>query len=202
MVAIGKWQVAKDPPWDIMFLFAIWLIWNQQNHVVFKNNSPNPRITKEIARQAMEFFHCADRFKNPKIMITRPVHWEKPDPGWMKLNTDAVSNSSLGIAGGGGLLRDDAGNWVMGFARKIGKADSFLAELWELRDGLLLCQQMNLTAIVIELDAKAIVDAFTNPTYSNSIFSTLFDDCRQLVIVFPSTTSGTPTARLIAVRIT
>ena len=72
----------------------------------------------------------------------------------------------------------------MGFARKIGKADSFLAELWELRDGLLLCQQMNLTATVIELDAKAIVDAFTNPTYSNSIVSTLFDDCKQLVTSF------------------
>ena len=88
-----KGQVAKDPPWDIMFLFAIWLIWNQRNHVVFKNNSPNPRITKEIARQATEFFHCANQFKNPKIMITRQVHWEKPDPGWMKLNTNGASNS-------------------------------------------------------------------------------------------------------------
>ena len=111
-------------------------------------------------------------------MITRKVCWEKPDPGWMKLNTDGASNSLLGIAGGGGLLRDDAGKWVVGFARKIGKADSFLAELWALRDGLLLCQQMNLTAIIIELDAKTIVDALTNPTYSNSIVSALFDDCR------------------------
>ena len=131
-----------------------------------------------------EFFHCADRFKNSKNMISRKVCWEKPDPGWMKLNTDGASNSSLGIAGGGSLLTDDAGKWVVGFARKIGKADSFLAELWALRDGLLLCQQMNLTAIIIELDAKAIVDALTNLTYSNSIVSTLFHDCRQLVTSF------------------
>lgn len=73
----------------------------------------------------------------------------------------------------------------MGFARKIGKADSFLAELWALRDGLLLCQQLNLTAIIVEPDAKAIVDAFTNPTYSNSIVSVLFNNCKQLVISFP-----------------
>ena len=43
---------------------------------------------------------------------------------------------------------------------------------------------MNLTATVIDLDAKAIVDVFTNPTYSNSIVSTLFDDYKQLVTSF------------------
>ena len=80
-------------------------------------------------------------------------------------------------------------------------ADSFLAELWALRDGLLLCQQMNLTAIVIELDSKAIVDAFTNPTYSNSLFLPSLMIAGNWSLVFPSTASGMPTTVLIAVRI-
>lgn len=111
-------------------------------------------------------------------MITRKVRWEKPDPGWMELNTDRRSHQFF--AG----HSEGSEKWVVGFGRKIGKADSFLAELWALKDGLMLCRQMNLTTIIIELDVKAIVDALTNPTYSNSIVSALFDDYMQLVTSF------------------
>ena len=35
-----------------------------------------------------------------------------------------------------------------------------------------------MTALIVELDAKALVVALTNPSYSNSVVSGLFDDCR------------------------
>ena len=103
----------------------------------------------------------------------------------MKLNTDGASNAFLGLASGGGLIRDEAGRWVVGFTRKLGKVNSFLAELWAFRDGLLLCQQMNMIALIVELDAKALVEALTNPSYSNTVVSGLFDDYRQLFSCFP-----------------
>ena len=87
----------------------------------------------------------------------------------MKLNKDGASNAFLGLAGGGGLIRDEAGRWVVGFTRKLGKVNSFLAELWAFRDGLLLCQQMNMITLIVELDAKALVKALTNPSYSNTV---------------------------------
>ena len=42
-----------------------------------------------------------------------------------------------------------------------------------------------MTALIVELDAKALVVALTNPSYSNTVVSGLFDDCRQLLSVFP-----------------
>ena len=42
----------------------------------------------------------------------------------------------------------------MGFARKIGKTTSFLAELWALRDGLNLCLNHNFTAVEVKLTPK------------------------------------------------
>ena len=96
----------------------------------------------------------------------------------MKLNTDGASNGSLKLAGGGGVIRDEEGNWVIGYARRIGPANSFLVELWALRDGLLLCLQAHIQVVIIEMDAKAIVDAFSLQKNSNSIFSSLVDDCR------------------------
>ena len=105
--------------------------------------------------------------------------------GWLKLNTDGAANGVLGLAGGGGVVRDENGNWVIGFSRRLGKASSFLAELWALRDGLLLCQQLNSPKIIVELDAKSLVDAFNNPSYANTVISPLFEDCRQLLLQLP-----------------
>ena len=73
----------------------------------------------------------------------------------------------------------------MGFARNIGKATSFLAELWALCDGLNLCLNHNFAAVEVEIDAKAIVDAISNPNYTNLFVSPLMDDCKLLVSRIP-----------------
>lgn len=69
---------------------------------------------------------------------------------------------STRLVGCGGIVRDDHGGWLTGFSRHIWIANSFVAELWGLKDGLLLCCNLNITSIVVELDAKAIVDVFHN----------------------------------------
>ena len=78
----------------------------------------------------------------------------------------------------------DHGNWLAGFAGRIGTTTSFVAELWGLRDGLSLCYNLNIPSIIVELDAKAIVDIFQNTSYENNIISPLLDDCRQLMGLF------------------
>lgn len=172
-------------PWNVLFLFAFWGIWRQRNNYVFNHRSSNPNLVRDIVAQASEFFLCADQSRSNRCKCIRKIRWEKPEVGWMKLNTNGASDSLLGLVGGGGLIRDEDGRWVAGFARKIGKANSFLVELWAFRDGLVLCQQMSVPTLDIELDAKALVEAFTNPGYSNSVVSGLFEDCKQLVTWFP-----------------
>ena len=51
----------------------------------------------------------------------------------VKLNTDGSFCGSTGLVGCGGVVRDDAGRWVMGFSRSIGMTNSFAAKLWGLR---------------------------------------------------------------------
>ena len=62
---------------------------------------------------------------------------------------------------------------------------SFLAELWALRDGLFLCVQAQVQALIVEMDAKALVDAFSNQNNSNVITSPLMEDSRQLATQIP-----------------
>ena len=69
------------------------------------------------------------------------------------------------------MIRDEMGNWMVGFSRKIRVTSSFEAELWALRDGLSICVEMSSLAIEVELDAKAIIDILVQPTQSNSLVS-------------------------------
>ena len=68
-----------------------------------------------------------------------------------------------------------------GFSRRIGCSNSFIAELWALRDGLILCHDMHLTTVEIHLDASAVVQLFSNPSNTNMSAMPFIDDCRQLL---------------------
>ncbi|XP_065617460.1 uncharacterized protein LOC136062392 [Quercus suber] len=164
---------------------AIWLLWKRRNQMVFRNQGLNPHLAKEIIQRAFEYAFCAAPTKVPMRRVVTHVRWSKPNAGWMKLNTDGSSLGNPGLARGGGLIRNEEGRRVAGFARKIGITSSFLAGLWALRDGLSLCVSRGFAAVEVELDAKSIVDAISNPEYSNILASSLMDDCRHMVKQVP-----------------
>lgn len=120
-------------------------------------------------------------------MVLKRINWEKPGYGWLTLNMDGLVVGNFGVARSGGLIRDTNGEWVMGFARRIGKTSSFLAELWALHDGLQLCLQIQAQAVLIELDSKTILDAFNSQAYSSTIVSSIMDDCRHMILRIPQT---------------
>ena len=110
--------------------------------------------------------------------------WEKPPIGWIKLNTNGSIIGCIERTGCGGVVRDEHGNWVVRFTRHVGATNTFAAELWGLRDGLLLCSSLNISCLIVEIDAKVIVDAIKNSAYVNQIISPILDYCRQLMTGF------------------
>ena len=101
----------------------------------------------------MEFIYCVHSPRNPVRKFNRGIRWERPPLGWMKLNTDGSWLGGAERAGCGGIVRDDQGEWVAGFSRHIGSTNSFTAEMWGLREGLILCCNLNIESLVVELDA-------------------------------------------------
>ena len=89
------------------------------------------------------------------------VNWIKPPLNWHKLNSDCSSRGNPCLAGGGGLICDDKGLWVKGYARAVGFTTTVAAELWALRDGIRLCISLKLPAVVMELDEQLLVDLLT-----------------------------------------
>ena len=113
------------------------------------------------------------------------MSWSKPPDGWFKLNTDGALGGNPGKAGGGGLIRDSSGHWVKGFARSIGFATSVTAEFWALRDGLKLALSEGIQNLIVELDARVVVDLISSNIDSIKPYSPLLCDCRCLLRRFP-----------------
>ena len=49
--------------------------------------------------------------KSSRIQVH--VKWSKPHPGWVKLNTDGSVFGDPKKAGGGGIIRNNEGDWVV-----------------------------------------------------------------------------------------
>ena len=149
-----------NPPWRILFPFAVWLIWK------------NPKLAVEIVNQVMEYMHCVSFSRMPVYKRVNRMCYECPPKGWMKLNADGLFVGNLSVVGYGGVVRDDRGRWVARFTRRIGLTSSFVAKLWVLRDGLMMCCNLNISSLlVVELDAKVIVDVLCKSDYVNNVIS-------------------------------
>lgn len=99
----------------------------------------------------------------------------EPQSGWAKLNTDGSACGSAGGGGDGGILRNEHGNWINGFARNCGKVNSVMAELWALRDGLHMAAMENIHNLIVELDALAVVQLMKNSIANLSLEPLLTD---------------------------
>ena len=98
---------------------------------------------------------------------------------WFKLNTNGSSLGNPGLADGGGLIRNEKGEWVKGYARAIGNTTSAAAELWALRDGIRLCIALKLQAVVIKLDSKLMVELIKKELNNPNGLDVLVTDCRD-----------------------
>lgn len=53
-----------------------------------------------------------------------------------KSNTEGVAKGNPGTASCGGLVRNDVGEWVVGFDLKIGYCSAYNAESWGILRGI------------------------------------------------------------------
>ena len=68
--------------------------------------------------------------------------------------------------------------------RNIGVATNITAEFWALRDGLVLASQLGITQLLVEFDAKTVVDLVLSRKTTNGSYSSLLNDCRFLLDQF------------------
>ncbi|CAH9129653.1 unnamed protein product [Cuscuta epithymum] len=114
--------------------------------------------------------------------VPRIIKWQPPEAGTFKLNCDGSCRGSERDAGAGGVIRNHKGDWICGFLLNIGKTDSFQAELWGLRQGLLLARDLNLSRVMVEGDSESMIKVVrSTQTSHKTATGVLIRDCRRLL---------------------
>ena len=60
-----------------------------------------------------------------------------------------------------------------------------MAELWALRDGLILAKDLNFNSLIVELDVKSVVQLMNNDS-ANMLMEPLLTDCRTFLRAIPN----------------
>ncbi|CAL1398877.1 unnamed protein product [Linum trigynum] len=159
--------MVAEVSWNAFFSIAIWCLWKNRCTGCFKGVTATlsaPSLSHSIMHR-VNLWHKA--WSAPSIVPGKPrmiqeervesIGWLAPPRGWMKLNVDGASAGNPGIAGAGGLIRDDQGRWIAGFVAKIGETSAALAELWAIRHGLDIAWRRRCTSLIVESDSQLAI---------------------------------------------
>lgn len=114
-----------------------------------------------------------------------------------KLNTDRALSSNMGMADIGALILDQNRNLIMALASNIGLASNVSAELWAIRDGLIMVQQKNIMKIHIETDSCIVLQMLHRDSAMMQIHDEMVKDIRALIRQFKVVLTSFCTEKLI-----
>jgi len=115
------------------------------------------------------------------ISLDQGMRWEIPRKGWMVLNTDGSAKGAVGPAGAGGAIRNDRGEWVMGYSEYLGHCSGLTAELKALLRGLRIAKQMSIKKLEIRVDSKRVVGLMTDQWNDQPNHHFLVQQCTQFL---------------------
>ena len=180
-------------PWKVVFCTALWCIWICRNKALYDKTEPNytnellHSLPKRILERSVEtVYSTMKKAPNPLNSQCLLVKWNTPQDGWFTLNTDGAVKNNPGLAGAGGLIRDPLGRWVKGFSLGVGVTNSVAAELRGLLEGLKLALQLNISNLVVEMDALTIVNFINFRAPVNPLFKPLVCECRKILEIIPN----------------
>ena len=134
---------------------------------------------EETLSKAAEFAFLGVNKRSRRLQTIIQVWWYPPPEIWFKLNIDDSLSGNPSRVEGGGIIRNSHGEWVSGYARATRHTTSVVTELWALRDGINLCIDLNLTNVIIELDAKLVMDLLQNEEGRKNGNEVIIADCRE-----------------------
>jgi ribonuclease HI len=157
-------------------------IWLRRNGWIYEGQFIHPNNIVQAAETAVHAYELATNAEEHKgaEQVERPVMWVKPDCDWAKVNVDAAIDKGSGRMGIGIILRDHDGNFLAAkSAMRMGLWDSAAAEALAAYLGVLFAQERGVQQLILEGDAKQIIDAIRAKDGNDSMIGHLIDDVRQ-----------------------
>ncbi|XP_059454956.1 uncharacterized protein LOC132185163 [Corylus avellana] len=156
-------------------------IWLRRNGWIYDKTFSHPNQISHDAEIAVQDYEKANAVEHKKILERReqPPRWGKPTRGWMKVNVDAALNKKEGKMGFGLVMRDHEGRVVVAKSIvRLGTWDSAAAEALAAYFGGISGHEQGVQQLILEGDAKQIIEAIKDEGQNLSLLGQLIEDVR------------------------
>ncbi|XP_050222755.1 uncharacterized protein LOC126672846 [Mercurialis annua] len=200
ITSIGDWwlkiQQTMENSDQTMFAFILWYLWKARNALFFKGEDWSAtEIVSKANCHCLEFLVASNSEESASQLVHQPTippqhtGWNPPPQGTIKLNFDAALNSSDHVGSIGVVCSNDSGIPFLCFTKKIYGAFSPIAlEAIALLESLLLAKRMEFPHVLIEGDAKNVIDTMNGEPLSDSSIEVVIIDSTRLATLFSSCT--------------
>ncbi|XP_042939571.1 uncharacterized protein LOC122274613 [Carya illinoinensis] len=144
-----------------VFAETIYMIWRRRNSFVFENRFMDPNELVKAANQKVKDYQEANQTSGGKRVATTlsQSYWSAPPDQFYKANWDASVDRVKSRIGIGVIIRDWNGVVVATLRhQRESFPDPVVAEALGALKAVSLCQQFLLDRVILEGDAKVVVD--------------------------------------------
>jgi len=151
-------------PYSFLFAATIWWAWMNRNMMFLDNeNWSNAKLSFNIQSMVDTVKTCYPSISNTTDE-DQFIKWNNNNHPCVILNVDGSCLGSPIRAGYGGILRNDAGFFLLGFTGYIqNSSDILYAELYSIYKGLLLAKEMGVTDFVCYSDSLHCINILNSP---------------------------------------
>ncbi|KAL8102066.1 hypothetical protein AgCh_026811 [Apium graveolens] len=156
-----------------------WSIWNRRNKWVWDRNNISVFGVKSAAISLLDDWKKArqEDHNHSSVRNIATRTWNKPPPGWVKINIDAAIFLHISCSGLGSVIRDDTGRFLRARNKRV---EAVLhpreAESLSLKEALSWAKDLGFQKCSFETDAKLLVNACKGE-HGRSYFHTIVKDC-------------------------
>lgn len=154
--------------WHLFFGVGLDVIWRARNEFVFSQKSSSSqlllwKIKKRVA--TIRGLKQRDRVLRPvnsNQEDERLISWKCRPTGFLTLNCDGVVSGASSLAGCGGILINDSGEFLFAFSHKLEPCSVLEAELWAIYHGMSIAWGRGFRNLIVESESANAIKLLSN----------------------------------------
>lgn len=120
-------------------------------------------------KNARDFIQAKSGSNSHKNLTRPQIYQIKPPLSMALLNVNAAFQNHSQTAGVEGVIRDNEGKWILGFAKTTFVEDALLAELRGIQEGLAIALDHGFKKLALFLDGKMVTQLLDQETTHTNI---------------------------------
>ncbi|KAI5443807.1 hypothetical protein KIW84_012450 [Lathyrus oleraceus] len=139
--------------WSAILATACYKIWQWRNQKLHNSGYVFPVMLASDIHLSHGQYKCVMALHKKVVSNSKPrvvARWAPAKEIWLIVNTDSAASSNC-IAGCGGLIRNDKGDGLGGFAKYIGNCNALIVEFCGVHEGIRLVKNYSIKNVEFQL---------------------------------------------------